>query len=204
MPQFPSYLQRVNSDSKTARSSYFLLFPSIPTVITRSQEEGNHQAKAITHISIASRPRGTEQKAALPDPFSPHSTDTVIQQQVELPQAQRHPYPSTGMMHFLLQPPRDPTFHHTSPCNPCRQLCISQLRPRATEPSPHSLSLHTLLPQPHSLVGNRSKAEEERCSSGFSLWVVEQADTHEEALPRLPSLTCFWETLFWVFLFVAL
>lgn len=80
MPQFPSHLQRVNSDSKTTRSSYFLLFPSIPTVITRPQGEGNHQAKAITHISVASRPRDTEQKADLPDPFSPHSTDTVIQQ----------------------------------------------------------------------------------------------------------------------------
>lgn len=91
MPQFPSYLQRVNSDSKTARSSYFLLFPSIPTVITRSQEEGNHQAKAITHISVASRPRDTEQKAALPDPFSPHNTDTGSDAaaSTELPQAQR-------------------------------------------------------------------------------------------------------------------
>lgn len=75
VPQFPSYLQRVNSDSKTTRSSYFLLFPSIPTVITRSQEEGNHQAKAITHISLASRPRDTEQKLLSLTPF-PHTTLT--------------------------------------------------------------------------------------------------------------------------------
>lgn len=133
MPQFPSYLQRVNSASKTTRSSYFLLFPSIPTVISRSQEEGNHQAKAITHISIASRPRDTEQKAALPDPFSPHNTDTEpdTAASTELPQAPRG---TLTLAQMLLQAPRAPSFHHTSPAAPASHSC----HPARGEPEPQN------------------------------------------------------------------
>lgn len=43
----------------------------------KPQEEGNHQAKPVIHISITSTLRDTEKKAALLNPVSPeHNTDT--------------------------------------------------------------------------------------------------------------------------------
>lgn len=112
------------------------------------------------------------------------------------------------MSHILLQTPGTPPSITPAPAIPAGSSASHSCHPARGSQGHRTISSqpelpHTPLPAPL-ICWERTRAEEERCSSGFSLQVAEQADSHQEDLPRLSSPTCFWETFFWVFLLVSL